>query len=136
MRATTVDFVSYAVNDLDDAIAFYRDELGLVLETHLPDVGWAEFGVPPTTLALWEPGEDDATSPGGGGGSVAFAVDDVEAAVEDLASTDATVLTEPSGTGVCEQAVVTDPDGNRFLLHRRHDGTHGRVDEFPAEVRD
>lgn len=90
MEATAVDFVSYTVSDLDDAIAFYEDELGLELESHLPDVGWAKFGVPPTTLALWEPGGDAGAEPGGGGATVALAVDDVETAVADLAETDAT----------------------------------------------
>lgn len=130
MQVSAVDFVQYTVTDLDDAVAFYRDRLGLTLESRLEEVGWAEFALPPTTLALWEPGADEAATPGGGGASVALAVDDVAAAVDELRDA-VDVLVEPFDTGVCDTAVIADPDGNHITLHRRHDGTHGRRDPLP-----
>jgi predicted enzyme related to lactoylglutathione lyase len=132
MHAKAADFVAYSVSDLDDAVGFYRDELGLAVETHLEDMGWAEFALPPTTLALRE--SDDEGAVGGGGAAVAMAVDDVEAAVADLRETDATILQEAFDTGVCDMATIADPDGNELHLHRRHDGTAGRVDDFPEGV--
>ncbi|MCU4717434.1 VOC family protein [Halapricum hydrolyticum] len=131
MEAKAVDFVQYTVSDLDTAVPFYRDTLGLTLEDRLDEHGWAEFAMPPTTLALNEPGPQDPSTPGGGSASVALAVDDVEEAVADLREEDVAVLTEPFETGVCEIAIVADPDGNPIVLHRRDDGTHGRVDPFP-----
>ena len=131
MQAKAVDFVYYTVSDLDESVPFYRDVLGLTLESHIEDVGWAEFGVPPTTLALRESTADAPGEPGTDGASgLALAVDDVEAAVEDLREADATVVMDPFETGVCEMARVADPDGNQFTLHRRNDGTQGRRDPF------
>jgi catechol 2,3-dioxygenase-like lactoylglutathione lyase family enzyme len=131
MNATAADFVQYTVSDLETSVAFYRDRLGLALESLHEDLGWAEFALPPTTLALYEPADDGPFSPGTGGVSVAFAVDDVEAAVEELREDGLTVPMEPIGTGVCDTAMVEDPDGNPIVLHRRHDGTRGRKNPFP-----
>lgn len=129
MEATAVDFVRYPVSDLERSVQFYRDELGLALEEHVEDFGWAEFAVPPTTLALDE--TESVDEPDGNAPAIAFAVDDVEAAVEDLRGEGVPVAMEPIETGVCDQAMVRDPDGNPVLLHRRDDGTEGRRDPFP-----
>lgn len=127
------DFVSYLVSDLDTSVSFYRDTLGLELEllNDDGDVGFAEFALPPTTLALTETNPEQPSHPGAGGVSIALAVDDVEAATEKLRTEGMTVLMDPLETGVCRMAMVTDPDENPILLHRRDDGTHGRVDPFP-----
>ncbi|MFW6436823.1 MAG: VOC family protein [Halococcoides sp.] len=126
MNARAVDFVHYLVSDLDESVAFYRDVLGLTLDTKLDDVGWAELALDPTTIALEESPEVDP-----GGAAVAIAVDDVEAAVEELREHDVTISQEPFETPVCDMAHVTDPDGNPIVLHRRHDGTAGRRDPLP-----
>lgn len=128
MEVRAVDFVRYTVCDLSTALAFYRDTLGLTLEKHLDDVGWAEFSVPPTTLALEEADPDVRIDSNGSGAAVALAV---EAAVDELRDEGTSILQEPIETGVCDVAKVGDPDGNRIVLHRRHDGTHGRKNPFP-----
>lgn len=130
MDAKGVDFVFRTVSDLDESVAFYRDTLGLELEWHDAELGWAEFAAPPTTLSLGQETDDIPTKPGGGSG-LALAVDDVEAALDDLRESDAEILMEPIVTGACDMAMVADPDGNPLIIHRRHDGTHGRRDPFP-----
>ena len=131
METKAVDFVQYTVDDLDVSLPFYRDTLGLHLEKHLEEHGWAEFAVPPTTLALREAEADERPGVSDGGAAVALAVDDVGAATEELREEGASVLQEPVDTGVCVIATVSDPDGNSLLLHCRHDGTHGRTDSLP-----
>ena len=131
MNAEAVDFVYYTVTDIEDAVSFYRDTLGLTAEMVDEDMGWAEFAVPPTTLALGEDSEGMPTDPGSGGAAVALAVEDVEAAVDELREAGSTVGMEPFDSGVCDMAMVEDPDGNAIMLHHRHDGTTGRRDPLP-----
>jgi len=131
MEAKAVDFVQYTVSDLSESLPFYRDTLGLDVERHVEEYGWAELALPPTTLALHEAESDDLGEPDEGDAAIALAVDDVEEAVAELREEGRTVIQEPLDTGVCDMATVTDPDGNAIVLHRRHDGTHGRKDPFP-----
>lgn len=137
MDAKAVDFVTYSVGDLETSLPFYRDTLGLHLEKHIEEYGWAEFALEPTTLALQEDesvaedAEEDGDEEAWTGAAVAIAVDDVEAAAEELRDEGVTITLEPFDTGACDMAHVADPDGNPIILHRRHDGTHGRKDPFP-----
>ncbi|MFC7068991.1 VOC family protein [Halobaculum lipolyticum] len=156
MHATAADFVFYNVDDIERAVSFYRDTLGLPLEAADEEAGWAEFAAPPTTLVLWhdrsgetqvpetggdtddgaagnddDGGEYGSGDGGGSGGGVALAVDDVESAVEELRAAGTAVHMDPIETSVCDMAVIGDPAGNTILLHRRHDGTTGRRDPFP-----
>lgn len=131
MEAKAVDFVYYTVSDIGRAVSFYRDTLGLALESLDEESGWAEFAIPPTTLALGEANPSVPLSPGEGGVGLSLAVDDVESAVDELEDEGMSVLLNPVDTTVCEMAMVGDPDENPIMLHRRHDGTHGRTDPFP-----
>lgn len=60
-----------------------------------------------------------------------MAVDDVETATEELQDEGVTILMDPIESGVCHMSIIADPDGNPILLHRRNDGTCGRIDPFP-----
>lgn len=131
MNANAADFVLITVSDIGESVTFYGDTLGLDLETLDEESGWAEFAVPPTTLALGEENPHFPSSPGTGGIGLALAVDDVEEAADELREVGTTILMEPIETSVCDMAVVGDPDENPIVLHRRHDGTHGRRDPFP-----
>jgi predicted enzyme related to lactoylglutathione lyase len=66
----------------------------------------------------------DAQKPGGNA-TIALAVEDVWAAVEELRAKGVPVLMEPVESPVCYQASVQDPDGNQLILHQRKDGTAG-----------
>jgi hypothetical protein len=56
---------------------------------------------------------------------IGLAVEDVEAAVEELREANIPIVMEPQHGEWCWTAVIADPDGNQVGLHRRNDGTHG-----------
>ena len=85
MKVLGADFVAYQTHDIERAIAFYRDTMGLELEFYGEDFGWAEFKVPPTTLAVYDPRKAADHEPHIGGGSLALAVDDVDVSVAEKA---------------------------------------------------
>lgn len=131
MNAKAADFVFITVTDITESVSFYRDTLGLELETLNEDGGFAEFALPPTTLSLGEATPQMPITPGEGGTSVAMAVDDVDTATEELQNGGTTVPMESIETNVCHLSIIADPDGNPITLHERKDGTHGRRDPFP-----
>lgn len=133
MDAKAVDFIGCAVSDLETAVEFYCDTLGLSLEYYNEDIGWAELGAPPTTIAIGESNENIPLPPGSGGVTMALAVDDVQAAIDELRDAGHDVEMDFVDTGVCDMAMVADPDGNPIMLHRRHDGTHGRKNPFDGD---
>ena len=118
MKVKAIDFIMLGVADMDRALRFYRDTLGM--DFPLGGGGdWREFDSPPVALAL------DADGPPPGQLVLALAVDDVDAAVEELRAKGVPILKEPFATDVCYQAQIQGPDGNVVMLHRRDDGTAG-----------
>ncbi len=124
MKARAVDFISYAVSDMDRAEAFYRDTLGLEVEVPRGEPGtrangYMELDAGGTAIALvvLPQKHPNAIS--------ALSVEDVGAAVEELREKGVPIAMEPIETPVCYMAVVTDPDGNQILLHQRKNGTFG-----------
>ena len=125
MKTRAVDFVCYNVSNLENALAFYRDTLGLELDFIYEGI-WAEFTVEPVALAICGPPWASAPKPDyQGGATVALAVEDVKAAVEELRGKGVPILEEPVETPVCYMAMIADLDGNRLWLHQRKDGTCG-----------
>jgi len=119
------DFILYTVTDYSRAIAFYRDILGLPLGQTWHDMAWAEFDIPPTTLAIHDPavrGEYVKNEPSG---TVFLAVDDIFLAVEELRQNGVEIVYGPIETPICWDAAIKDPDGNMIGLHQRKDGTCG-----------
>lgn len=125
MKPLGADFVYYEVSDLKKSVEFYRDTLGLRLLWMEEKYNWAEFDVPPTTLALYAPTPMLKRPPQTGGGGIAIAVVSVEEAVEELKSKGVQVDFGPLETEVCHMAFFRDPDGNSVGLHHRKDGTVG-----------
>jgi predicted enzyme related to lactoylglutathione lyase len=124
MKVKGIDFVVYNVSNMQQAIAFYRDTLNLPLEYEY-EGNWAEFSIGPMTLALCGPEWSQPPQRGyQGGATVALAVEDINAAAEELRSKGIAVET-PNETPVCYIAWFEDPDGNRLILHQRKDGTFG-----------
>ncbi|MFQ5553724.1 MAG: VOC family protein [Thermoplasmata archaeon] len=72
------DYVSLPVEDLEGAVTYYRDTLGLKLRFVTPG-RWAEFDMGPMSLALYPREEDEPR-----GGEIAFAVRNLPEAVSRL----------------------------------------------------
>ncbi len=125
LQTRAVDYVVYSVSDLEKAIPFYRDTLGLPFD-YVYEGWWAEFASQPVSLALCGPPVGQAPRPGyAGGATVGLAVPDLAAAVEELRRAGVPILLEPQESPVCWTAAIADPDGNRINLHQRKDGTAG-----------
>jgi len=106
--------VSVPTRDVERALAFYRDVLGL------PESEYAEGEVeaPNVTFGFWSPQEEGEPFVANTAG-VALRVADVEAAVDEVQAAGAEVL-GVEDTGVCHMGFVKDPDGNVLILHRRY----------------
>ncbi|MGF1482956.1 MAG: VOC family protein [Opitutales bacterium] len=124
MNVLAADFVCYPVTDMARSVAFYRDVLGLT-QGMTYESQWAEFDLPPTTFALFCDPSGQYAPPTKRGGLVALAVEDVEAAMEELKAQGVEFTMPLMNTHVCKMAAFADPDGNELFLHARHDGTRG-----------
>jgi len=121
MKIKAVDYIMYNVSDLKKGIEFYKNVLGLKLDSS--GEGWAEFDIGGMALVLGSWGYDAKLK--GNGNGVALAVDDVDAALSELKKKGVTIEGEPWKTPVCVGAAISDPDGNKIYLHKRNDGTCG-----------
>ncbi len=108
-------FVAYSVKDVPQAVAFYRDVVGLEPGESFGD-HWAEFNIGSTAFGVGN-GEPLGFTPGTSTGA-SFEVDDIAAARERLVRNKVTV-TEIQEFPNCSACFVTDPEGNRFALHQR-----------------
>jgi len=125
MHIRGADFILYTVTDYERAIAFYQDILELHPGDRWDEKAWAEFDVPPTTLAIHDParnGEYVKTSPDG---ALFLSVEDIYLAVEDFRQRGVEIVYGPVETPICFDAAIKDPDGNIIGLHQRKDGTCG-----------
>jgi catechol 2,3-dioxygenase-like lactoylglutathione lyase family enzyme len=114
MHIEQVDFVSVPTRDVERAVAWYRDTLGLPAS----DVTPGEVEAPNLTLSFWNPEADgEQFQPNAAG--LALRVADVAAAVDEARDAGAEVI-GIEDTGVCHMGFVRDPDGNVLILHRRY----------------
>ena len=60
-----------------------------------------------------------------GGATVALAVEDIHASVEELREARVSILSDVEETPICHMVLIADPDGNRIFLHERKNGTVG-----------
>lgn len=109
-----IDHIYVWVADLDMAVSFYRDVVGLTL-LRREGPGWAEFEAGPIRLALHA--TEAPGSERGGGGTAVFRVDDLDAARWQLRERGA-VFDEHDGEvpGFARFATFHDPDGNALQL--------------------
>jgi predicted enzyme related to lactoylglutathione lyase len=117
---TGVDFVCIPTRDHDRAVEFYGGTLGLETRKRWGDMPATEFQAGNLTVAVMDPsafGQSEATP---NSAPIAFQVADVEAAREALTAKGVEFVTEIIDSGVCHQAVFTDPDGNPLVIHHRY----------------
>jgi catechol 2,3-dioxygenase-like lactoylglutathione lyase family enzyme len=110
--APRIGNVLYPVDDLDAAVAFYRDALGLPLKFTDGD-RYAGLDGGGTTLALVGGGEDVTA----GAPAAAIRVGDVAAAVERATAAGATLLRGPERGPHEIRAALRDPAGNVLVLY-------------------
>lgn len=109
-----LDHVYYWTADMDRAVGFYRDVLGLPLVRRQGD-SWAEFDAGPIRLALHGAADGHPVRPGGA--TAVFEVDDLDAARRRLQE-GGVAFHEHAGEvpGFARFASFPDPDGNTVQL--------------------
>lgn len=114
---TSIAFTVYPVKDMAAARRFYEDALGLKLGMNFQDA-WVEYDVAGGTFAITN--MDERHHAGANGAVVAFEVEDLDACVAALKGKGVPFVLEAIATPVCRLAIVSDPDGNEVILHRRN----------------
>jgi predicted enzyme related to lactoylglutathione lyase len=120
MKVTELAFSAYPVTDLARSRAFCEGVLGLK-PSLTGNPNWVEYEIGPHTLGIgavegWKPNPD--------GGSIGFEVEDFDAAIAELHAAGVKFRMEPFPTPVCRMAVVSDPDGNSLVIHKRNPDHH------------
>jgi predicted enzyme related to lactoylglutathione lyase len=117
---TGVDFVSLPTQDLDRAVKFYGETLGLTRSVYRPDRNFAEFENGTVTFSIMDPEKMGIGPFQPNKSHFALHVDDVAEARATLEQRGVSFMGEIFDTGVCHMAFFTDPDGNAFMFHRRY----------------
>jgi predicted enzyme related to lactoylglutathione lyase len=103
----------YPVSDVQRAVAFYRDVLGLTKTDFEADF-WVEFDVGGVTFGI---GNFEQVGKPGTAQSLAVEVSDMTTARAELSARGGE-SSEPFETKICYISVVRDPDGNQIWLHQ------------------
>jgi predicted enzyme related to lactoylglutathione lyase len=121
-----VDYIRVPVTDIDAANHFYGELLGLRRSPNSPADDWVEYEAGNVTLAVMTPHSHDYEFSALPPSTIALRVADVAAAKAKLEEAGVEVA-DMWDSGLCRGAGVSDPSGNRILLHRRYgpypDGT-------------
>jgi catechol 2,3-dioxygenase-like lactoylglutathione lyase family enzyme len=123
--------VRYFVDDVDEAIAFYRDQLGFEPELH-PSPTFAMLYRGDLRLLLSVPGEPHALPDGrlpepGGWNRISLRVSNLHAAVAALRAGGVTLRRGIAPGVAVDTAVVADPSGNPIELFEPRAGYHERT---------
>jgi glyoxylase I family protein len=114
VRPLAVHHVSINVDDVDAALAFYVDVLGLVPRTDRPDFAfggaWLDAGGQQVHLI-------EGNVPDPVGQHFALRVDDLDATVAELRAQEVEV-SDPRPVATSRQAFLSDPAGNVVELHQ------------------
>ena len=117
---TGVDFLSVPTQDLERAVEFYGDKLGLPRSVYRPERNFAEFETGTVTLSVVDPEKMGIGEFHANRNHLALHVEDVGAAREQLESRGVSFMGDIFDTGVCHMAFFADPDGNALMLHHRY----------------
>lgn len=114
-----VDFICVPTQDFERAKDFYENLLGLEFSKQWGDMPACEFETGNLTVAIMQAdafGQEFAPHRF----PIAFRVDDVAARKAELEAKGVEFVTDIIDSGVCHQAIFTDPDGNSLNLHHRY----------------
>jgi catechol 2,3-dioxygenase-like lactoylglutathione lyase family enzyme len=115
-----VDDVFFNVDDMDKAVAFYRDSLGLPVKYESAD--WAELDAGNVTIALRRYGSGPEGRPelgAGEGATLVFQVQDIKAAKAELESKDVKFIGGIFEYGSVKLAAFEDLNGNVLQIYER-----------------
>jgi catechol 2,3-dioxygenase-like lactoylglutathione lyase family enzyme len=123
--------VRYFVEDLDEAIAFYRDQLGFEEELH-PSPTFAMLYRGDLRLLLSVPGEPHALPDGtlpepGGWNRISLRVSNLNATVAALRASGVTFRRGVAAGVAVDTALLADPSGNPVELFEPRPGYHERT---------
>ena len=116
---TRVDFIGLPTRDLEAAVRFYGETLGLPRSAYRPDRHHAEFEAGNLTINVMN-AERMGLQHVVNSNPIALHVDDVAAARSDLEGRGVAFGMDTVDTGVCHMAFFSDPDGNALMLHHRY----------------
>jgi predicted enzyme related to lactoylglutathione lyase len=113
---TEIAFIGAPVTDIKRSRSFYEEILGLKTTHESAGGTWIEYDIGAGTFAIgaypdWKPSSD--------GTLVAFEVDDLDAEMARLKSRGVTIVMDTMDTPVCRCAMISDPDGNKLMIHKR-----------------
>ena len=119
MNVSGVDFIAVPTQDFEKADEFYGDVLGLERSKQWGDMPAREYETGSLTIAVMQ---SDAfgmefkphSHP------IAFHVDDVHAAREELEGKGVEFAADTIDSGVCHMAPFADRDGNVLMFHSRY----------------
>ena len=111
-----IAFTLYPVSDMARARRFYGEGLGLAESDNFDD-RWVEFTVGGGVFAICDMPEVGKPAMGSGG-SIAFEVDDVDAAIARLVEAGAKIVMAAFDTPVCRMGIVADTEGNSICIHK------------------
>jgi predicted enzyme related to lactoylglutathione lyase len=117
---TGVDFVCVPTSDFDRAVEFYGETLGLEPGPQWGQMPGKEFQAGNLTIAVMDPSAFGQGEAQPNMLPIAFQVDDVVATREALEKEGVAFSIEMMDSGVCHQAMFSDPDGNALILHHRY----------------
>jgi predicted enzyme related to lactoylglutathione lyase len=110
---SALDLVFYWVSDMDRAVDFYRDVLGLRLARR-DGSSWAQFELAGRRFALHAAAEGQPVQPGGA--TAVFSVEDLEKAQATLAGRGVAITHQGDVEGYARFISFLDPDGNTVQL--------------------
>ena len=116
MITNEVAFIAIAVSDKERARKFYQETLELKPTRTQMEGAWVEYDLGPTTIGV---GAHPAWKPSRDGTTVAFEVEDIEAAIAKLTERGVSFDIPKTETPVCWMAQFRDPDGNKLVVHKR-----------------
>jgi catechol 2,3-dioxygenase-like lactoylglutathione lyase family enzyme len=114
-----VDDVFFNVDDMDKAVAFYRDKLGLPVKYQSAD--WVELDAGNVTIALRRYGSGPEGRPElgvGEGATIVFEVDDIEAAKAELDGQGVKFVGDLFEYGSVKLAAFEDLNGNVIQIYQ------------------
>jgi predicted enzyme related to lactoylglutathione lyase len=111
-----IAFTMYPVKNMARARKFYEKGLGLKLSKNFRNE-WVEYHLNNGAFAIttMTPVQPSAKS----GGSIAFEVKDVDAAVKRLKAAKAKIAVPAFDTPVCRLAILLDSEGNALSVHAK-----------------